>query len=126
MKEEIINSAVAERLTKIMRNHHLTQSDMARIAGVSRSAANRWFTRGSISKESAAKIAEATNTSLSWILTGEDESNVSLNEEEMSLINTFRSLPPTERRNMLAAFEMRLQELKKFYTDYVDPLTRQK
>ncbi|BBJ59175.1 hypothetical protein EAS17NKHM_025710 [Enterobacter asburiae] len=126
MKEDNGNTAIAERLTALMKNNHLTQSDMARIAGVSRSAAHRWFSRGSISKDSAAKIAAATNTSLSWILTGDEGNSSSLNEEELALLETFRGLPPIERRNMLAAFQMRLQQLKEFYSTYADPVTRQK
>jgi transcriptional regulator with XRE-family HTH domain len=120
------NSQVAERLTYLMEQNHLSQSDMARIAGVSRSAANRWFSRGSISKDSAAKIAAATNTSLAWILTGEEAKNDGFTEDELALIDVYRELPPIERRNMLAAFQMRLQKLKDFYSDHVDPSTREK
>ncbi|MCI9500211.1 MAG: helix-turn-helix transcriptional regulator [Enterobacter hormaechei subsp. steigerwaltii] len=126
MKDENLNIQIAERLTALMKSNHLSQSDMARIAGVSRSAANRWFARGSISKDSAAKIAAATNTSLSWILTGIDDGNDEFTEEELELVKVFRKLPPVEQRNMLAAFQMRYQQLKEFYENYVDPATRQK
>lgn len=109
-----------------MLNKNLTQSDMARIAGVSRSAANRWFTRGSISKDAATAIAQATGVSLQWILTGEELASYDLNEEERALIDTYRAMPPLEQRNMVSAFQMRLQQLKEFYSNYVDPTTRQK
>ncbi len=109
-----------------MMNKNLTQSDMARIAGVSRSAANRWFTRGSISKDAAAAIAEATGVSLQWILTGQELASYDLTEEERVLIDTYRSMPPIEQRNMVSAFQMRLQQLLNFYANHVDPTTRQK
>lgn len=127
MKEETQQvSPVVTRLRELMLNKNLTQSDMARIAGVSRSAANRWFTRGSISKDAAAAIAQATGVSLQWILTGEELASYDLNEEERALIDTYRAMPPLEQRNMVSAFQMRLQQLKEFYTNYVDPTTRQK
>lgn len=119
-------SPVAARLRELMESKHLTQSDMARIAGVSRSAANRWFTRGSISKDAAAAIAGATGVTLQWILTGQEVETYDLNEEERALIDTYRAMPPIERRNMVGAFQMRLQQLKEFYSNYVDPTTRQK
>ncbi|HHT0302099.1 helix-turn-helix domain-containing protein [Raoultella planticola] len=127
MKEETQQvSPVVTRLRELMLNKNLTQSDMARIAGVSRSAANRWFTRGSISKDAATAIAQATGVSLQWILTGEELASYDLNEEERALIDTYRAMPPLEQRNMVSAFQMRLQQLKEFYSNYVDPTTRQK
>ncbi|MWN89034.1 helix-turn-helix domain-containing protein, partial [Escherichia coli] len=98
-----------------------------RIAGVGRSSVNAWKKRGTISKDSAAKIAEATNVSLSWLLTGKEETNrEALDDDEKALLDVYRNLPPVERRNMLAAFQMRLQKLTEFYSEYVDPITRQK
>lgn len=127
MKEENPqNNAVSDRLKELMVSKHLTQSDMARIAGVSRSAANRWFTRGSISKDAATAIAHATGVTLQWILTGQEVETYDLNEEERALIDTYRAMPPLERRNMVSAFQMRLQQLKEFYSNYVDPTTRKK
>lgn len=83
--------------------------------------------RGTISKDSAAKIAEATNVSLSRLLTGKEDTNrEALDDDEKALLDVYRNLPPVERRNMLAAFQMRLQKLTEFYSEYVDPITRQK
>lgn len=126
-KKKTYDTPLAARLVEIAERNHLSGSDMARIAGVSRSSVNAWHKRGTISKESAAKIAAAANVSLSWLLTGqEDESRPGLDEEEQALIDTYRAMPPIERRNMLAAFQMRLEKLKEFYTEYADPTTRQK
>ncbi|HII2275165.1 helix-turn-helix domain-containing protein [Escherichia coli] len=127
MRKKQYDTPLAERLDTISQQHHLSGSDLARIAGVGRSSVNAWKKRGTISKDSAAKIAEATNVSLSWLLTGKEETNrEALDDDEKALLDVYRSLPPVERRNMLAAFQMRLQKLTEFYSEYVDPITRQK
>ncbi|EFA4060661.1 helix-turn-helix domain-containing protein [Escherichia coli] len=127
MRKKQYDTPLAERLDAISQQHHLSGSDLARIAGVGRSSVNAWKKRGTISKDSAAKIAEATNVSLSWLLTGKEETNrEALDDDEKALLDVYRNLPPVERRNMLAAFQMRLQKLTDFYSEYVDPITRQK
>ncbi|EFD6084144.1 helix-turn-helix domain-containing protein [Escherichia coli] len=127
MRKKQYDTPLAERLDTISQQHHLSGSDLARIAGVGRSSVNAWKKRGTISKDSAAKIAEATNVSLSWLLTGKEDTNrEALDDDEKALLDVYRNLPPVERRNMLAAFQMRLQKLTKFYSEYVDPITRQK
>ncbi len=127
MRKKQYDTPLAERLDAISQQHHLSGSDLARIAGVGRSSVNAWKKRGTISKDSAAKIAEATNVSLSWLLTGKEETNrEALDDDEKALLDVYRNLPPVERRNMLAAFQMRLQKLTEFYSEYVDPMTRQK
>ncbi|HFR5710977.1 TPA: helix-turn-helix domain-containing protein [Escherichia coli] len=127
MRKKQYDTPLAERLDAISQQHHLSGSDLARIAGVGRSSVNAWKKRGTISKDSAAKIAEATNVSLSWLLTGKEDTNrEALDDDEKALLDVYRNLPPVERRNMLAAFQMRLQKLTEFYSEYVDPITRQK
>lgn len=117
---------LAVRLSELMAVNHWSRSDMARIAEVSPTSVTNWFKRGTISKESAAKLAAAARTSLSWILTGAEEGGGAFSADELELIDVYRGLPPIERRNMLAAFQMRLQQLKEFYANYADPTTRQK
>ncbi|WP_250387242.1 helix-turn-helix domain-containing protein, partial [Escherichia coli] len=120
MRKKQYDTPLAERLDAISQQHHLSGSDLARIAGVGRSSVNAWKKRGTISKDSAAKIAEATNVSLSWLLTGKEETNrEALDDDEKALLDVYRNLPPVERRNMLAAFQMRLQKLTEFYSEYV-------
>ncbi|EGX6617203.1 bacteriophage CI repressor [Salmonella enterica] len=109
-----------------MTTNHWSRADMAKIAGVSPTSVTNWFKRQTISKESAARLAQAGRTSLAWILTGTDEPKSSLSEEEEELVNIFRQLPPIEQRNMLGAFQMRLQVLRDYYTNNADPATRQK
>lgn len=127
MRKKQYETPLAERLDTISQQYHLSGADLARIAEVGRSSVNAWRKRGTISKEAAMKIAAATNVSLTWLLTGEEDgASTQLDDEELALVETFRALPPIERRNMLAAFQMRLQQLKEFYANYVDPSTRQK
>lgn len=85
-----------------MKLNHWSRTEMARIAGVSPTSVTNWFKRETISKESAAKLAKAAKTSLSWILTGAEELGGTYTEDEIALIEVFRELPPIERRNMLA------------------------
>ncbi|MDK1182943.1 MULTISPECIES: helix-turn-helix domain-containing protein [Cronobacter] len=117
---------LAVRLSELMAVNHWSRSDMAKIADVSPTSVTNWFKRGTISKESAAKLASASRTSLSWILTGVEEGGGVFSADELELIDVYRELPPVERRNMLSAFQMRLQQLKEFYANYADPTTRQK
>ncbi len=109
-----------------MQRNHLSGADMARIAEVSRSSVNGWFKRGTISKDSAAKLASATGESLVWILTGAEDSENKVSNDEQELLNVYRELPPVEQRNMLAAFQMRLKQLQDFLAEHVDPNTRKK
>lgn len=117
---------LANRLNELMKTNHWSRADMARIAEVSPTSVTNWFKRGTISKESATKLAQAAKTSLTWVLTGAEENGGAFSADELELVETYRELPPIERRNMLAAFQMRLQQLKEFYTTYADPTTRQK
>lgn len=120
------NSQLADRLQTLLKSNHWAKSDMAKIAEVSPTSVTNWFKRGTISKDSAAKLAKEAKVSLAWILTGQEDETGALNEDERLLIEVYRELPPIEQRNMLAAFQMRLKQLKAFYANHVDPATREK
>ncbi|HDC4382512.1 helix-turn-helix domain containing protein [Enterobacter cloacae] len=126
MKKKTYDTPLAARLEELMQRNHLSGADMARIAEVSRSSVNGWFKRGTISKDSAAKLAAATGESLVWILTGAEDSENKVSNDEQELLNVYRELPPVEQRNMLAAFQMRLKQLQDFFAEHVDPTTRKK
>lgn len=115
-------SIVAKRLNELMRSTRTTKANLARVAGVSPQSVNGWFKRGSISKEAASRLSHEYGVPLAWLL-GESESkeHATLSPEEERLLDVFNKLPPTERNNMLLAFEMRLQELMDFYAKYVNP-----
>ncbi|HED5888907.1 TPA: helix-turn-helix domain-containing protein [Salmonella enterica] len=129
MNSEIDNNSgntLAARLNELMAANHWSRSEMAKIADVSPTSVTNWFKRQTISKESASRLAQAARVSLAWILTGESEPGGELSDDEMALLQTFRELPPIEQRNMLAAFQMRLQVLRDYYANHADPTTRQK
>lgn len=119
-------NSLAVRLDMLMKENHWSRTEMAKIAGVSPTSVTNWFKRETISKESAAKLAKEAKSSLSWLLTGVEESGSNFSEDEIELIEVFRELPPAERRNMLAAFQMRLQKLRDYYSENADPITREK
>ncbi|CAI1627911.1 transcriptional repressor DicA [Serratia proteamaculans] len=116
---DTLTELVTQRLNELMEGKHLSKADLARIAGVSRSSVNGWFKRGSISKDAASKLSSATGVSMSWLLGDDSGENSDLSIEEKKLIGLYRQLPGVEQANMLAAFEMRLNELKEFYMRYV-------
>lgn len=129
MKNEIDNNSgntLAARLNELMASNHWSRSEMAKIADVSPTSVTNWFKRQTISKESASRLAQAARVSLTWILTGESEPGGELSDDEAALLQVFRELPPIEQRNMLAAFQMRLQVLRDYYANNADPATRQK
>ncbi|WMY76409.1 helix-turn-helix transcriptional regulator [Buttiauxella selenatireducens] len=111
---------ITKRLNELIEKKRVSKAELARVAGVSPQSVNGWFKRGSISKEAAAKLSNEYDVSLPWLL-GESEQAGELRAEEKRLLEVFNKLPPIERNNMLAAFEMRLQELITFYTKYAAP-----
>lgn len=112
---------LVDRLNQLLKEHDLNKMDLARIAGVSPQSVNGWYKRGSISTQSAAKLAEALNVPIAWLLGTGGEEQSGLSQEEQQLLSLYRKFPPTERRNMLAAFEMRLEELREYYAKHVSP-----
>ncbi|WP_312226781.1 helix-turn-helix domain-containing protein [Pseudescherichia sp.] len=74
MKEETIkDSALSDRLTKILKAKKMSKSELARQVGVSPQAVNNWFTRGELGRESAQRIADALKVSIDWLLKGDPD-----------------------------------------------------
>ncbi|TNV22854.1 helix-turn-helix transcriptional regulator [Buttiauxella sp. B2] len=111
---------ITQRLNELVKSKGVSKAELARVAGVSPQSVNGWFKRGSISKEAAAKLSAEYDVSLSWLL-GEGKQEGELTAEEQRLLKVFNQFPPIERNNMLLAFEMRLQELREYYSKYVNP-----
>ncbi|MBV4366257.1 helix-turn-helix domain-containing protein [Erwinia phyllosphaerae] len=120
-KTELNESTLTSRLSQLQKLKGLSKMDMAKIAGVSPQSVNGWFKRGSISKTSAMKLSTALDVSLSWLLGEGGDQQSELSADEMQLIEIYRQLGASEKRNMLAAFEMRLQEIKDYYEKYAAP-----
>lgn len=74
MKEETIkDSALSDRLTKILKAKKMSKSELARQVGVSPQAVNNWFTRGELGRESAQRIADVLKVSIDWLLKGDPD-----------------------------------------------------
>jgi transcriptional regulator with XRE-family HTH domain len=97
----------------------LSKSEMARIAGVSKQAVTGWFRTGTMSKNSALAIAEATGISVAWLLGENVEENSGLTPNEAEMLQLYRQLPEPDQKNMIAAFGARLKELDEFVDSYV-------
>lgn len=74
MKEKPIkNSALSDRLTKVLKAKKLKKTRLAEMVGVTPQAINNWFNRGELGRESAQKVADALNVSIDWLLNGDPE-----------------------------------------------------
>lgn len=102
------NHPLADRLNRLMQQTGVNKSGLARICGVTPQSVGKWFKNGSISKESAMKIAEAFGVSLSWLL--DDDA---LSSSEVVLEEEFQPLTITERQKMLLHLFERLPESEK-------------
>ncbi|QHM70684.1 helix-turn-helix domain-containing protein [Mixta intestinalis] len=132
MKKEIDEKTppLAARLHQLMKKTGVNKSALARICGVTPQSAGKWFKNGSISKESAKKIAEAFGVSLSWLLGDEvdvgevllddDFQPLVLTERQKLLITLFERLPESAKDNQIAA----LQEMVKNYDSLFNELLK--
>ena len=83
---------VNKRLFRLLGNKHGVQREFANFIGVSETTVNAWKTRGSgIDSELISKIAEFLKVSDTYLLRGEETKNEFLSQEEIDLINLYRS-----------------------------------
>lgn len=113
MNKEIDNKTppLAGRLYQLMEKSGVNKSGLARICGVTPQSAGKWFKSGSISKDSAMKIADAFGVSLSWLL-GDDPEMDSLpddfnftpemlDDKQRLLLKLFSRLPESEKDTVI-------------------------
>lgn len=103
---------IAGRLEALLKRSGMNKSALARICGVTPQSVGKWFRTGSISKESAIKIAEAFDVSLAWLLgeNAEDADKVvdsgyqpeSLSDQQKELLQLFSRLPEKDKELHLA------------------------
>lgn len=96
---------------QLMKKSGVNKSGLARICGVTPQSAGKWFKSGSISKDSAMKIADAFGVSLSWLLGDDPEMNSlpddfnftpeMLDERQRNLLKLFGRLPDSEKDNCI-------------------------
>lgn len=98
---------LAARLYQLMHKARVNKSALARICNVTPQSVGKWFKSGSISKESAKKIAEAFGVSLTWLLDDEVDAG------EVLLEDDFQPLVLTKRQKLLIVLFERLPESAK-------------
>lgn len=96
----------SQRIAYALRESHIKQIDLARLAGVSRSAASQWV-NGEIIKVSAENIfaiADATGFSARWLALGEGPPrNHSTEERANKLLTLYQRL---DERGQAAVFRV--------------------
>lgn len=128
-----INETSAKRINQVLEEKGWSKSQLARELGVTVQAVQHWAKGNSSPRgNNLIKLAEVSGKPEFWFL--QENENVEkayanqysdkgefsqLNEEQIRLLQVFQAFPPVERRNMLAAFEMRLQELNDYYDRYI-------
>lgn len=121
----VARNPLAERLDKLIELKSISKSDMAKICEVTPQSVNGWYTRGSIGKESAIKLAEHLDVSVAWIL-GEGDASIDsielpkpeLTERERILLQLFNELPDSEADKLLQT----LEEKKRHYDRLLEEL----
>ncbi|WP_099133203.1 helix-turn-helix domain-containing protein [Xenorhabdus ehlersii] len=128
MKKQHMNiNPLSVRLDQLIKTRGISKSDMAKICGVTPQSVNGWYTRGSIGKESAMKLADSLGVSVAWLL-GESDENVNINDailprpeltnRERILLELFNELPDEEADLLLK----NLEEKKRHYDGLLEEL----
>ncbi|HKN05495.1 MAG TPA: helix-turn-helix domain-containing protein [Buttiauxella sp.] len=128
------NQTSAKRIAQVLADKGWNKSQLARELGISVQAVQHWAKGGSRpSGQNLAKLAEVSGKPEYWFFTLSDEhasavdvnpEKAALREDERQLLEAYNELPPAERQNMLSVFQMRLQELKKFYSSYFNKMPK--
>ncbi|WP_368750312.1 helix-turn-helix domain-containing protein [Klebsiella aerogenes] len=126
------NQTSAKRIAQVLAEKGWNKSQLAREIGISVQAVQHWAKGGSRpSGQNLAKLAEVSGKPEYWFFTSDEdqsaplmsESNYAgLREDERQLLEVYNELPSVERHNLLSVFQMRLQELKKYYKNYFNKL----
>ncbi|HFQ6840897.1 helix-turn-helix domain-containing protein [Serratia marcescens] len=134
-RETVFSQRLNEALTEL----GLSQSELARRIDVTPQAVQRWCNGyGSPRSKYLSAISKATGKPEHWFFlpygTQQDQASavvdqpssasddlvsLTLTPDEIKLINTYRDLPGVERKRMLDLFELRLEEINKYITEYL-------
>ncbi|EBS1324067.1 helix-turn-helix domain-containing protein [Escherichia coli] len=127
----------ARRIKQVLYELGWNQSRLAKEIGVSAQAVQQWAKGTSRPNgPNLTRLSEVTSKPEAWFfsdVSGLSESHavhlpesngsdfLPLSDEEIRLLTVFRKFPSVESKNMLLAFEMRLQEIKEYYSKYANP-----
>lgn len=91
----------------------LRQKDLIELTNISHSALSNYTSGTRIpGAEELLKLSNALNTSIEWILIGEESTNVTLTEDEKELLVLFNQLSEKEQYKILGVLENKVKELK--------------
>lgn len=95
---------ITERIASLLREQHCTQKDLCMYLGVAPSTVSDWFKRRNESIPSAYIVPLCRFFSLSplALLTGDEDNLVTLNQEELRLVDNYRKLD-TEGQTVVQA-----------------------
>lgn len=109
----------AERLKEALELRGMTKADLSRLTGISKSSLTHYERGDWEGKQDAVyKIAKALRVREAWLMGFEVTENVppnnerqpsgseGLSEEELTLIEAFRALPPDERQHVLSLLRL--------------------
>ncbi len=98
-------AALGARIRAARLAQNLTQDQLARAVGVTRSAVAQWETgRAGQIGSNLARIARTLGTSAAWLLSGEQEAGdapLPLRGDEMALLRAYRDCAPDDRALLL-------------------------
>jgi len=109
---EIKGNEIVRRIDEKRAFLGLSRKELAFSAGLKSAQSITDWGNGSIPQaDSALYIADQLNVSVRWLLTGEEEAD--LTNEERDLLGRFRQLDSRDRADVLGNVEMKLENAKK-------------
>ncbi|HDG1711224.1 helix-turn-helix domain-containing protein [Kluyvera ascorbata] len=113
---------IGERLRNLRTTKGMSQSQLAKLCGWSTSSrvANYEIGTRNIGADDAILLARHLDTSPSYLLFGDSESNgEQLPQRQRKLLNLFEQLPDAEQDRMIDLFETRLKEIDEYVDKYL-------
>jgi transcriptional regulator with XRE-family HTH domain len=107
----IENEKVSKRIRKLLNEKNMKQVDLINITSISKTAISNYLTNNRIPKaEELYKIAKALDTSMEYILTGEEYKIQQLGTDEIRLLEMYNKLNERNKGRVEQFIEERLNE----------------
>jgi transcriptional regulator with XRE-family HTH domain len=107
----IENEKVSKRIRKLLNEKNMKQVDLINITSISKTAISNYLTNNRIPKaEELYKIAKALDTSMEYILTGEEYKVQQLGTDEIRLLEMYNKLNERNKGRVEQFIEERLNE----------------
>jgi len=106
-----------QRLEPYLAEKKLSQKDLADIAGVTPPSVFEWKNEGTMPRaDTAIKIADYLHVSVKWLITGEEDDDIS--NEEKELIFLFKQLDQNDKEEIVEVIRLKLKKRQKGDTLY--------